>query len=91
MHRSAYQRLVRPLRDRRIEAAWVARGRPVPPPGAVKRRLIVADLRRHRPEVFVETGTALGDTAAAAALHVGRVYTVELDPVLARAAREHRV
>ena len=44
-------------------------------------------VRRHSPQVFVETGTYRGDTLAKVAPHVRRAISIEIDPTLADHAR----
>jgi hypothetical protein len=66
---------------------WKRRGRPVPPPPEVKQRLLRGYARRFDLHTFIETGTFMGDTTAALAKHVSRVFTIELSPELAARAR----
>lgn len=76
------------LRELVDETTWRARGRPVPPPPAVKRRIIRAHARRHHLEVLVETGTYLGDTVAAFANDFTRIVSIELSEALHAGAAE---
>jgi hypothetical protein len=65
---------------------WVGAGCPVPPPPAVKRRVLAAHLQRHGLKVFIETGTFKGDTLDRMARHAERAYSIELsDAYFARA------
>jgi hypothetical protein len=66
---------------------WIRHGRPAPAPPHRKRAIVSGLVRRHRPTVFVETGTYRGDTLAAVAPHVERAISIELDPTLADQAR----
>ncbi len=65
---------------------WRLRGRPVPPPASVKRRIVRSCLRRYGLRQFVETGTYLGTMVRAVRRMVDRVWSIELDHVLARHA-----
>jgi len=67
---------------------WQREGRPVPPPPAVKQRVLRAYAKRFELRTFVETGTFLGDTTAAMKPYVDRVVTIEISPDLAAHARE---
>jgi hypothetical protein len=61
-------------------ARWVAKGMPLPPIPAAKRRIILGLLARHELKTFVETGTFKGDTLAAVAATGIRAISVELSP-----------
>ncbi len=56
-------------------------------PAVRKRQRLVQILRDHALSVAVETGTFLGDTAAALSRHCEQVITIELHPRLAALAR----
>ena len=84
---SLYRRLVRPAREAMRLRGWRKAGRPAPPPGAWKRRLLLEHARRFSPAVFVETGTSEGETVAAMAPRFRRVVSIELEPGLAALAR----
>jgi hypothetical protein len=60
----------------------------IPAPGEVRRVCLLHAQRNLRYRNFVETGTHLGETAATAAGLFENVHTVELDPMLARRAKE---
>jgi hypothetical protein len=70
---------------------WQRGGRPVPPPPAVKQRVLRGYAKRFELRTFVETGTFLGETTAAIEPHVDRVVTIEIAPDLAAQARERFV
>ena len=59
---------------------WVQRGMPIPPVPAVKRRLLLAMLEKHKLSIFVETGTFKGDTLAFMAGYAERAVSIELSP-----------
>lgn len=68
------------LRSLAQVARWVAKGMPLPPIPAAKRRIILGLLARHGLKTFVETGTFKGDTLAAVAATGIRAISVELSP-----------
>ena len=68
-------------------AGWLRKGRPIPPPAAIKARniLVLADL--FDIDTLVETGTYRGDMVAATLNRFERIYSIEIAPNLAKAAR----
>jgi len=71
----------RRFRQEMKEAAlWLCQGRRMPLPPLLKRRQVLAWARAAGAEVFVETGTYLGDTVAAARHRFRRVYSIEISP-----------
>lgn len=65
---------------------WVGAGCPVPPPPAVKRRILSAYMKRFGLKVFIETGTFKGDTLDELARLADKAYSIELsDELHARA------
>lgn len=87
LQRSAIGPLIRRAVSRATVPLWVRRGRPAPAPPHRKQAIVSELVRRHRPDVFVETGTYRGDTLATVAPHVRRAISIELDPTLADQAR----
>jgi hypothetical protein len=73
--------------QRRQVARWERAGRPPPPPDLVKHAIIRDYAAQFQLRTLVETGTFVGDTPAALCHDFDRIYTIELDPRLARAAR----
>ena len=61
-----------------MERVWNRLGRPCPPPSNVKRRMLASIVRDFAAEIFVETGTYLGDTVACMKDHVRQVHSIEL-------------
>lgn len=66
---------------------WYARGMPLPPVPAVKRRLLRHYAKAHGLKVFIETGTFKGDTLAAMAAEGMRAISVELSDTLFQRAQ----
>jgi hypothetical protein len=79
---------VRPVYDRLNLLRWKARGRPIPPPYALKRRTVWEYAQRYGISVLVETGTFQGDMMYFAKSRFAKAYSIELDPGLYRANRE---
>jgi hypothetical protein len=73
---------MRALRHLHHILQWNLSGKPLPAPHEVKQRAIKYYQKRFGPEVFVETGTYLGDMVAAVMLRFKEVYSVELSPEL---------
>jgi hypothetical protein len=65
---------------------WYAKGMPLPPVPAVKRRLLRHYAKAHGLEVFIETGTFKGDTLAAMAAEGMRAISIELSEALFKRA-----
>lgn len=81
--------LLLPILERRQQAAlarWQQAGRPVPPPGLHKQRVIRTYARNARIRVLVETGTYFGDTLYALRNDFDRLISIELDESLYKAA-----
>jgi hypothetical protein len=76
--------------SRRIDAIrsqWIADGRPVPAPNALKIDVVRQHVQRFGPRVFIETGTYKGHTIDVIKDHVAKVWSIELSPELASRAR----
>ncbi len=82
-----FARLFFDLRQRRALRRWNRRGRPIPLPGAAKRATLLDYARRFNLRTFIETGTLKGDTIFALRPAFDRLYTIEIEPQLAAAAR----
>lgn len=66
---------------------WKLRGKPLPPPHAVKVDVISNAARKFGCKTLVETGTYLGDMIARSRHLFERLYTIEVDPQLYQKAR----
>ena len=70
---------------------WDRRGRPVPPPHAVKERIVLDHARERGISVLVETGTLYGEMIEATLHSFRRIWSIELSPELGgRAAARFR-
>ena len=65
---------------------WKLRGEPARAPHLLKQRTVRDYARRYRLRTLVETGTYYGEMVSAMRHHVERIYSIELDPRLARRA-----
>jgi hypothetical protein len=66
---------------------WEKEGKPVPPPGIIKRDIIKQFRDTFGYGIFIETGTYLGDTTSALKYLFDRIYTIELSHELYNRAR----
>lgn len=69
-------------------ASWSLRGKPAPPPHAVKQRAIKHYQKKNGVQVLVETGTYLGEMVEALRPHFREIYSVELSDQLHARARK---
>lgn len=67
---------------------WILYGRPDPPPHLFKRRIIKEYAKRFGLDIFVETGTYLGDMVYGQKGFFKELYSIELDPTLCSKARK---
>jgi len=59
---------------------WERRGRPIPPPNALKQEVAGEYARRYGLRTFIETGTNLGEMDFVLKNRFARIVTVELSP-----------
>jgi hypothetical protein len=71
-----------------VRRTWEQEGRPIPPPTEVKQQILRDHVRRFGLRRLVETGTFLGETAAALAGDVDEVISIELSEALHQRALE---
>ena len=72
---------------KKIITEWINNGRPVPPPQVYKRIEIKKYALGYKLNVFVETGTYLGETLDSCKNIFGKLISVELDDQLYKAAK----
>lgn len=65
---------------------WKAAGQPIPPPHAAKQEIIASLAKRFNCEIFIETGTYLGDTIQSQRKNFRKLISIELSERLFRAA-----
>jgi len=65
---------------------WRKNGFNVPLPNILKRSILLRELLAHKADVFVETGTFLGDTPWFLRKRVSKIITLEVHPPLAELA-----
>lgn len=75
-----------PIRNQAEVDSWLAAGRPIPPPHAVKVRNLLAIADLYGLDVLVETGTFKGDLIAACKRRFKQIYSIEIFEPLAQAA-----
>ncbi|MEI8342640.1 MAG: hypothetical protein WCH43_14045 [Verrucomicrobiota bacterium] len=68
--------------------AWRRKGWTAPPPYFVRRAMLRSEALAIGAEVFIETGTFLGDTTWGLMRDFRTIYTLEVEPTLAALARE---
>jgi hypothetical protein len=91
VHSQLYHLYVRFRYDTSPEAIehWKRAGSPIPPPHAVKQRVVRDYAQRFALRVLIETGTYFGDMVNAMVGDFDRIVSVELDACLAQRAQEH--
>jgi hypothetical protein len=78
--------MIQTLRHLRHIVDWNLRGKPAPPPHVVKQRTIKGYQKRFGLNVFVETGTYLGEMIDALKSSFRELYSIELSEELHRRA-----
>ncbi|NJL11547.1 MAG: hypothetical protein HC913_00010 [Microscillaceae bacterium] len=70
-----------------IHQKWVRAGKPLPPPHAIKQMVLREYAQRFQLRILVETGTYRGVMIEAQRRHFEKIYSIELEPTLFRAAQ----
>jgi hypothetical protein len=78
IYRKLFNSSVAPAPPVDVVKAWEAAGKPVPPPHLVKQKIITAFQNASQYEIFVETGTYLGEMVHAQCNHFKKIYSIEL-------------
>lgn len=65
---------------------WKAGGSPVPPPHSAKQQIIASVAKQFNCEIFIETGTYLGDTIQSQRTNFRKLISIELADRLFKAA-----
>jgi len=76
------------IRDQRLLREWVKKGKPVPPPHAVKLMVIRKYAKKFSIKIFIETGTDDGATVASVKNIFNKIYSIELSIVLYARAKD---
>src|SRR5215831_1831999 len=71
----------------KIREEWERKGKPVPPPHAIKQQAIQYYQKRSGYSTMVETGTYKGDMILAQKDHFKRIYSIELSEALFQKAK----
>lgn len=80
--RNFYRTLKNHLFRHSIVKKWEQQGRPAPPPHVVKQEIIGAYQKKYGCQIFIETGTYLGDMLVAMKDRFDLLISVELSPTL---------
>lgn len=67
---------------------WVLRGKPARTPHLLKQRTVYQYARRHQLPILIEAGTYYGEMVDAMKSHFEEIYSIEIDPGLARSAAQ---
>ncbi|HWD27740.1 MAG TPA: hypothetical protein VG387_11275 [Rhizomicrobium sp.] len=82
-----WQAVLGPIYHHRQVETWFAAHRPVPAPGHIKARNLLALADIYNIDVLLETGTFQGDTIAATASRFKKIISIEIFAPLAEAAK----
>jgi len=85
---SLFEHCFAPVRAEAAIRGWRQRGKPVPAPHVVKQRYIHALTAIYGAKVLLETGTNTGATVKALENHFDEIYSIEIFPPLAAAAKK---
>jgi hypothetical protein len=77
-HRTLIGNVTEGYRIKKTYQRWLSKGNPVPVPHAIKPLMIKNFAQKYDIRVFVETGTYLGEMAAAVCNDFDRIYSIEL-------------
>ena len=72
----------------KVYKQWIIDGEPLPPPHAVKQRIIYELHKKYRISILVETGTFMGDMLEAQKRTFKKLYSVELSEELYNNAKK---
>lgn len=68
------------------EEDWKKQGCPSPPPYTLKRKVMLEYKQQFNSEVFIETGTFMGDTTFEMSKYFDKLFTIEIDKKLFQTA-----
>lgn len=63
-------------------AGWFKKGKPIPPPHAVKQEIVKDIAQKSKLKIFIETGTFLGDMVNAVKNSFEKIYSIEINEKL---------
>jgi hypothetical protein len=78
----------KPLKTESVIEQWEKSGKPLPPPHEIKQRVISDFQKMSGLQLFIETGTFMGDMVAAQRSNFKKIYSIELGEQLFRDATE---
>ncbi len=83
-----HKRLKEAISARKKVLLWQLQGKPIPPPHVVKQKIIKDYAARFKTDIFIETGTFMGEMIDAVLHSFTQIISVEYDQALALRARE---
>jgi len=83
-----YNKVINNLVNILVEIKWRVMGEPSPPPHFIKQRIIKRYAKKFAINVFIETGTFIGDTVMSVRDIFDEIYSIEIDKLLFEKAQE---
>jgi hypothetical protein len=62
----------------KVRKKWLRDGRPLPPPHEVKKLLVISNCKKYNINVFVESGTYMGEMVLTTSKFIDQNHTIEL-------------
>ena len=82
MQRNSFCRRIEDYWYKKKYQKWALLGKPIPPPHFVKQMIVKAYANMYGTDIFVETGTYLGEMVDAVKYNFNKIYSIELSPEL---------
>jgi len=87
-HSNFIYRMIKKICYKKEYRKWTLSGKPIPPPHMVKQIIVKAYAAQFGIDIFVETGTYLGEMVGAVKYNFKRIYSIELSHELYENARK---
>lgn len=88
IHSNFLYRMIKKFCYKKEYRKWTLSGKPIPPPHMVKQIIVKAYAAQFGINIFVETGTYLGEMVGAVKYNFKRIYSIELSHELYENARK---
>ena len=88
IHSNFLYRMIKKICYKKEYRKWTLSGKPIPPPHMVKQIIVKAYAAQFGINIFVETGTYLGEMVGAVKYNFKRIYSIELSHELYENARK---
>jgi hypothetical protein len=88
IHSNFLYRIIKNIRYKKKYRKWTLSGKPIPPPHMLKQITVKTYAVQFGIDIFVETGTYLGEMVGAVKYSFKRIYSIELSHELYENARE---